>query len=268
MKCLLAAIGAFAMILTATSVLAQATVPPSTPRDSRAVQPERPTVSTHAGTVAPGWVELEFGVEFDRYRDRTRGGGAPIAAKVGLTSRTQLNIVGTVLQPAGLSNTGIGDLTVGVKWRLFDDAPVLGRFAIQPNVKMPTGSIVEATGTGTTDTSLVLVSSHDLGPVALDVNLGYTRRGGTGERVPKSQTVWTVSFGGPAVGAIGWAAELYGYPRTSGPAGADSVVAVLVGPTAQIRQWLVVDAGVIVPVTGPQPHAIYVGGVWNIGRLW
>ena len=28
------------------------------------------------------------------------------------------------------------------------------------------------------------------------------------------------------------------------------------------------DAGVIVPLTGPQPRAIYVGGVCNAGRLW
>src|SRR5260370_36815211 len=35
-------------------------------QDRHAVQPERPTVATHAGTVAPGWVELETGVELDR----------------------------------------------------------------------------------------------------------------------------------------------------------------------------------------------------------
>ncbi len=39
-------------------------------RDPHAVQPERPTVATHAYTVAPGWVEIEAGVELDRYRRR------------------------------------------------------------------------------------------------------------------------------------------------------------------------------------------------------
>src|ERR1044072_6418978 len=33
----------------------------------RAVQPERPTVATHAGTVAPGYIELEEGVERDSW---------------------------------------------------------------------------------------------------------------------------------------------------------------------------------------------------------
>jgi len=35
--------------------------------DPHEAQPERPTVATHAGTVAPGWVEFEAGSEFDRY---------------------------------------------------------------------------------------------------------------------------------------------------------------------------------------------------------
>ena len=63
-------------------------------------------------------------------------------------------------------------------------------------------------------------------------------------------------------------AELYGLPRTSGPAGQDAIVAVLFGPTLVVRSWFSLDGGVIVPVTGPQPHAIYFGGVWNIGRIW
>jgi hypothetical protein len=27
------------------------------------------------------------------------------------------------------------------------------------------------------------------------------------------------------------------------------------------------DAGVIVPVSGPQPHALYAGAVYNVGRM-
>ena len=33
----------------------------TTPVDPRQVQPERPTVATHAGTVAPGYLEIETG---------------------------------------------------------------------------------------------------------------------------------------------------------------------------------------------------------------
>lgn len=236
--------------------------------DPHTAQPERPTVATHAGTVAPGWIEVEAGGELDRYDDRSRGGTAPLVAKIGLTARAQLGVFASVVSPPGTGGARIGDLAAGVKYRFTDGAPVVGRLAILPIVKFPTGSQTNGTGTGTTDVSIVAISSHDLGPVALDLNAGYTRRSGTGEAAPRSAAVWTVSFGGPAAGPVGWAAELYGYPRTSGPAGANAIVAVLLGPTVTVERWLVLDAGVIRPVRGPQPRALYLGATYNIGRLW
>ena len=236
--------------------------------DPHAAQPERPTVATHAGTVAPGWLEMEAGAEFDRYSDHSHGIQAPIVAKLGLAPRLQFNLQMPVVAPPGADTTGIGDVSLGVKWRLAEDAPVVGDFAILPSVKTPTGSRDSQTGTGTTDVSLLLISSHELGPVSMDVNLGYTRRNGDGTFAPRSATLWTVAFGGPAVGQLGWAAELYGYPHTSGPAGADSIVAVLGGPTWQVRPWFVLDAGVIARIAGPQPRALYAGLVYNIGQLW
>jgi hypothetical protein len=65
----------------------------STPRDPHAVQPERPTVATHAGTVARGWVELEEGGEWDKAADGTRTFFAPTNLKIGLASRAQLNLL-------------------------------------------------------------------------------------------------------------------------------------------------------------------------------
>jgi hypothetical protein len=251
-----------AIILRATVASAQTTV------DPHAVQPERPTVATHASTVAPGWLEVEGGGELDRYDDGGRGATAPLVAKIGLSSRAQLSIFASAVRPAETRVTGLGDLAVGVKWTLADAAPVLGKFAVLPSIKFPTGSVGAGTGTGTTDVGLLLISSHSLGPVALDINLGYTRRGGDGSATPRDATVWTVSFGGPVAGRVGWVAELYGYPATSGPAGAERIVAGLFGPTLQVASWLVLDAGAIVPFAGPQPRALYAGFVYSVGRIW
>jgi len=234
--------------------------------DPHAAQPERPTVATHAGTVAPGWIEIETGGEFDRFGDGSHGAGATIVTKVGLGSHVQLNIYGSAIRLPDRDSLGIGDSAVGVKWRMTDAAPVLGRFAILPSIKFPSGSLSLGTGTDTTDASLLLISSHDLGPVALDLNASYTRRSGDGEIIPRDAALWTASFGGPAVGQVGWVAELYGLPRISGPL--DSTVAVLFGPTLAVRSWLIFDGGVIVPIAGPAPHAVYCGAVWNIGRAW
>lgn len=234
-------------------------------KDQHAVQPERPTVATHAGTVAPGWLEIETGVERDRVNPSASVISTPTVVKIGLASHLQLSLSGTVIRPLGAA-AGVGDAAVGVKWRLVDDAPIVGDFAVLPAVKFPTGSA--ATGTTTTDASFFLISSHDLAGVAIDINAGYTHRSGNGQSVPTNATLWTVSFGGAFGGPVGWVAECYGLPATTGPAGQASIVALLGGPTLAVRTWLAFDAGVIIPVTGPQLRALYAGGVYNVGQLW
>jgi hypothetical protein len=241
--------------------------PKDTANDPRAVQPERPTVATHAGTVAPGFLEIEAGVERDHFAPSVDGFVTPTVFKVGVASHAQLSVFGSSAHPSG-GDLGLGDVGAGVKWRLLDDAPVLGDFAIFPAVKFPTGSFDKGTGTGTTDVSLLLISSHMLGDVAMDLNISYTRHSGDGIDVPRSSTLWTASFGGPFTSTFGWVAECYGFPATTGPAGQESVVALLGGPTFISRPWLSFDAGVIVPLRGPQPHALYAGAVYNVGRLW
>ena len=236
--------------------------------DPHAVQPQRPTVATHAGTVAPGWIEFELGTEFDRYADASRGSVAPLLAKVGLAQRLQLEVQTLVVQPAGTEITGIGDSTIGVKWRLVEDAPIAGDFAVLASVKVQTGSADSSTGTGSTDLNVLFISSHKIGPVAMDLNIGYTRRRGDDTLIPSDATVWTASFGGPAYGRLGWVAEIFGYPATSGPTGADSTVALLAGPTFAVRRWLVLDVGGIVAIAGPQPRAILAGVTYNAGQLW
>ena len=234
--------------------------------DPHAVQPERPTVAMHAGTVAPGWLEIETGIERDRFDPSLSTASTPTVLKFGLASHAQLGVFGSLVHDP--VTTGLGDVGVGVKLRLTDGARLFGDFAILPAVKFPTGSAAKGTGTGTRDVSVVLISSHDLGPVSMDVNFGWTSRTGDGSIAPTASALWTVSFGGPVAGRLGWTGECFGYPRTTRQIAAQpSIVALLGGPTFLIAKWLAVDAGVIVPVTGPQPHALYAGAVYNVGRM-
>jgi outer membrane putative beta-barrel porin/alpha-amylase len=236
------------------------------PNDPHAVQPERPTVATHAGTVAPGWIEIEAGAERDRFNASTSQTLSPAVIKFGVASHVQLSVFGSAVHND--LATGVGDIGAGIKWRIADDAPIVGDFAVEPMAKFPTGSYAHGAGTGTTDASLLLISSHDLGGIALDVNAGYTRRSGDASRAPKNATLWTVAFGGPFAGPVGWVFECYGYPGTSGPAGQAPIVAILAGPTYLPAPWLALDVGLIEPAAGPQPHALYAGGVYNVGRFW
>jgi hypothetical protein len=46
------------------------------------------------------------------------------------------------------------------------------------------------------------------------------------------------------------------------------MAAILAGPTWLARKWLAFDAGVIVPLAGSQPRALYVGTVYNLGKAF
>ncbi|HEY4303616.1 MAG TPA: transporter [Gemmatimonadaceae bacterium] len=263
-------LGAASLVLAISSgaLVAQAPTPPA-PVDStnpRQVQPERPTVATHAGTVAPGYLEVEAGLERDQFTHATSALAVPIVWKFGIASHAQLSV--STPFASSDAGSGLGDFAVGIKWRLLDDAPILGDFAVLPQIKAPTGSISKGTGTNTTDASFLFISSHDLGGVAMDLNAGVTHRSGDRSEVPKTATIWTASFGGPIADNLGWVAEVFGYPGTGGAAGQKGTTALLAGPTLLAAPYLALDIGVIIPLTGPQPHAVYLGGVYNFGRLW
>src|SRR5205809_5962696 len=119
-----------ALLLAAVggSLGAQAGPPDSTARDPHAVQPERPTVATHAGTVARGWIELEEGAEWDKAPDGTRSFLAATTLKIGLGSRAQLNLLFNLIKeqlpPGGIFQ--MGDLTIGLKYRIANNDRVLG----------------------------------------------------------------------------------------------------------------------------------------------
>ncbi|HEX9248940.1 MAG TPA: hypothetical protein VF856_05550, partial [Gemmatimonadaceae bacterium] len=90
---------------------------------------------------------------------------------------------------------------------------------------------------------------------------------GDGTSAPRIARIWTASFGFPVSGPLGAAVEIFGFPRTTGPAGTKAIAALLIGPTFLVRKWFAMDAGIIAPITGPQPRAIYTGFVWNFGCI-
>jgi hypothetical protein len=227
------------------------------------VQPERPSVATHAGTVAPAYVELETGVEHDRDADGSHAFIVPTEVKIGLAPRAQLSLFLPANAASGVL-FGASDAAAGVKWRIVDGDGPLQRFALLPTVKLPTGG---DRGTHTTDVGLLLIDSRTIGPASLDLNVGITRRSGSGATAPRTATLWTGSLGVPVGGPVGWQLECFGYPGTHGDAGNAPIVAVLTGPTLGAWRTLALDAGMIIPLTGPQPRALYSGLVINLGKL-
>jgi hypothetical protein len=260
-----AAVAAFFVVLSASAALAQ-----DAPPDPRAAMPERPTVATHAFTVAPGIFEIEAGAQQGAVNPTVSQWTTPLLIKIGLTSHLQLDIAPSWVRDTtgGASSSGVGDTTLGVKWRLLDAAPALGAFAIQATLTLPSGSVERGTGSGTTGANVLFISSHRVHGVSIDINAGYTRRSGDGSQAPKRSTVWTLSSGIPLAGPTGLALELFGFPGTAGPAGAPPAVGLLCGPTYQVSRSLVLDAGVVLQLEGSAGTVFYAGLTWNVGRAW
>lgn len=258
------------MLRITTLCIAMATVFASAPAhaqeatDPRLVQPERPTVATHAHTVAPGFFEIESGIEGDRISKDTRTWFAPNVLKVGLTSHTQLNLSTAAFANGSGQSSGIGDVTVGLKWRLLDDSPILGDFALLPAVKLANGSSSRGTGSGTRDLGITAIASYDIHGVAMDLNATYTRVGSTTLAPATRTALWTASFGFPVAGQMSWVAEFFGFPTIDG-SGSPSSAAFLTGPTFLVSPALNLDAGIITPIRGELSNALYAGVVWNMG---
>ena len=266
--------------LSALAALVIAAMPPGlfaqTADDPHAAKPERPTVATHAWTVAPQYAEVETGIELDRNGSQSWDGSTPTVLKIGVAPRVQLSVQSTLAWAKYLP-IGAGDSAVSLKYRIVETHTLFGAFAVEPGIKFPTGGLER--GTNTTDASLLLISSHDVRGVALDLNFGYSRAFGTIPvavpaiypppvvRVSRNTTWWTASTGGGIRGRLGFAAELFGYPATAGISGTPASVAVLAGPTFTVRPWIVIDAGGIVRLRGEQPHALYAGLVYNVGKF-
>lgn len=246
-----------------------AQTPPSAP-DPRAAQPERPSVATHAFAVAPGYVELETGFQRQQQGELADQIAVPILVKIGLARRLQLDIAPGFQRDAdsGRAESGLTDLLLALKWRMTDGAPVLGAFAVQTTVSLPTGSAQSGRGTGSAAVNLLAISSHSVGSVDIDVNAGYTRRGGDSTIAPRNATLWACAAAFPLPGSVGWVAEVFGLPGTTGPAGEPPVVGFLTGPSFTLKPSLVLDAGAIFDVSRFGSTAIYGGLTWNMGRAW
>ena len=234
--------------------------------DPRAVQPERPTVATHAHTVAPGYFEIETGFQGNRAGVGSRAYNVPTVMKVGLASHVQLNVSAPAFLSGAGQSSGMGDVSVGVKWRLLDDHPLLGDFALLPAIKFPSGSLSTGTGTGSLDLGVTAIASYDIRGVAMDLNAAYTRVGSAAGSAASNAALWTASFGIPVAGKLSWVAEVFGVPTIDG-SGTVSTAALLTGPSFLVSPALNLDVGVIAPFHGDLPNAIYAGLVWNLGTL-
>ena len=163
--------------------------------DSPTVTPYRPSVSTPAALSAPGWLEIEAGVQNSRGDDPARRTSLPYTLKLAFTPDWGIRIGGdaVVHQVAadGSLLRGGGDTTAVLKRRFaLSEASALG---LELGAKLPTARA--GLGSGHADVGVNGIYSSDFAENwHTDINLAATHIGGVDAGVSRWQKSWAAAL--------------------------------------------------------------------------
>lgn len=182
--------------LASTEAAAQAvpqTQPPARPQplppnwDEEDLQPDRPDVTNGTHIIPIGRLQLEFGGQWARVTSTQRSFGSPVTARVGLFDWLEARvgtdgIIGA--SDIGTSATGLGNVQLGVKLRLWADPGGMPVLSILPSVNLPVASVTKGLGSGDPDFTVTFLTGTDLTEHShIDINYGIGTIGaGPGRR--------------------------------------------------------------------------------------
>jgi len=164
-----------------SSARAQTLAPPAA---QEPLEPDRPDVTNGTHIVGTGLLQLEIGGLFTRAAPRQRAFGSPVSARIGLTEwlEARIGTDGLLAQADDTrSETGLGNLQLGAKLRLWADPGGIPVLSVVPNVNVPTASANKGLGSGDADYTVVLLTGTDVGARGhVDINYGIGAIGAGG----------------------------------------------------------------------------------------
>jgi hypothetical protein len=256
-----------ALLVLAVLLLA---APPARAQERPPIAPDRPGVGTSAQPVARGALQIEAGVDYAR--ERTAGEptehrtAAALSARYGLLDSLELRIDGepVVALRSGEDVTNVGDVQLGVKWRLLDgvDDTLVPTLSLFPGVKLPTAP--DPIGSERVDVTLLGLASLQAGPVGVDLNAGLAA---IAQRRPSAYLLQAIVVAS-VTGALTDRAKLLGevfYTSRSERDGDDRVGGT-VGISWLLTRDVAVDGAVVATLAGRGPDYRLQAGV--AVRFW
>jgi hypothetical protein len=226
------------------------------------VEPDRPDVTNGTHIVDVGVLQIEIGGVYTRYDSTSRAGGSPITARLGLTDwcEARIGTDGWLIQNDGTrSVSGIGNLQVGAKLRLWPGEGSIPVIAILPTVDVPTASVDKGLGSGIADYLLAFLTGADLGRHAhIDMNYGIGALGDHTTGGHFTQHLVSVSF---SAVSDNWNPYVEAFRVSRQNTGGGSVVALDAGAIYELRARFALDGGVEVGLTHDAPTLSAFGGV-------
>ena len=147
-----------------------------------------PLITDDTGTQGKGKFQIEINSQFLTDKEQTdglsvqeTGGEAGVALSYGIADNVDL-VVGMPLKwytfkegcMTVADESGIGDMGIELKWRLFESEESGMSLALKPGLSIPTGNELKGLGNGALSAGLTLISTHEGRLGALHCNLGYS----------------------------------------------------------------------------------------------
>lgn len=237
-------------------------------QEQPSVTPYRPGVSTPAELSAPGWLEIEAGVQFDRGERSARRDSLPFTLKLAFTPDWGIRLDGSAWQrqadAAGQSIGGIGDSSIVLKRRFAVDAG--HSFGLEVGATLPTGR--KGISSGKSAYSINGIYSADRGDYHTDINLMATRLGAMDPGAGRVQTLWAASLSKALNERWSVGGELSGTRQK----GSDSTSQLLVAASYNVSKSVTLDAGMArrlrSRIAGVPDWSLFSGVTLLAGRLF
>lgn len=257
--------------LSQTQAVGQAPATTELREDVQPLDPDRPDVTNSPHIVPAGLLQIEIGVVHSRLDSDRSFFATPVAARLGVTDWLEARVSGdgflSLSDPAG-TVTGLGNVQLGAKIRLYADSGGVPVLSILPTVNLPAASESKGLGTGRADFTIALLTGTDfLGRGHVDANYGVGWIGG-GTGLPRfTEHLVSVSVNADLPGSIAPYLEAYWFSKQD--LAGRHVVAMDGGAIYFINARLAVDGGMQVGLSEAAPSLSAFGGVsLAVGRLF
>lgn len=245
----LAAIAAVVTIVAGAAARAQ--------DDGPAVVPYRPSVASPAELPAPGWPELEAGVQGAKGGDTARSQSSPLTFKLAWNESWAL-LVGTDAYDWQRAHDGStahsgGDTALTLKYKL----PVNDNLALgaELGVSLPTAR--PPIGTGRTDWGINAIASFDYPGVHVDLNVNGTRLGAVDAGQGSWQGGWAIAASHPLNEQLGVTGEVSSLVQRGTSAQTQALAAL----NFNVSRALVLDVAVAAGLSRTSPDWQLMGGM-------
>jgi hypothetical protein len=251
------------VLVVCACLIASATGARAQDQPPEAIEPDRPDVTNGTHIVDIGLLQIEIGGIYTRVDPRLRVAGTPVTARLGVADwlEARIGTDGWLTQTAsGASVTGVGNVQVGAKLRLWAEPGGVPVLSILPTLNLPTASADKGLGSGAADYTLTLLTGRDLGRHGhIDVNYGIGAIGAAGSQPHFLQHL--VSASASAAASDNWNPYVEAFWLSRDEPGGSAVLGIDTGAIYELGARYALDGGVQFGVTSDAPAFAAFGGI-------